>query len=115
MTFNQGDVVLIPFPYTDLTGFKQRPALIVSNKNLNNTNDRICCLITSRRQKEGIKILDKDISKGELVFQCWVKPHRLFAVSKNIIRKKLCTVEEQFQEKMFNEILSYLKITQKVK
>lgn len=30
--YDQRDIVLIPFPYSDLTGSKQRPALIVSNK-----------------------------------------------------------------------------------
>lgn len=30
--YEQRDIVLVPFPYSDLTGAKQRPALIVSNE-----------------------------------------------------------------------------------
>lgn len=31
MAFQRGDVVLIPFPYTDLTATKTRPALVISS------------------------------------------------------------------------------------
>jgi len=47
--FEQGNVILIPFPYSDLTGSKKRPALIISNSNLKG-EDKICCLITSNNQ-----------------------------------------------------------------
>lgn len=31
MAFQRGDVVLIPFPYTDLTATKTRPAIVISS------------------------------------------------------------------------------------
>jgi len=40
--YKQKDIVIIPFPYSDLTGSKQRPALIISNNKINKTQDRIC-------------------------------------------------------------------------
>ena len=32
MAFRRGDVVLIPFPYTDLSAAKTRPAVLVSSE-----------------------------------------------------------------------------------
>jgi len=39
--------VLVPFPFTDLTGRKQRPALVVSSVGMH-SEDVILCAITSR-------------------------------------------------------------------
>lgn len=48
-SFNQGDVVLVPFPFTDLTAVKQRPALILSPKRLNDVRtDLIVAAISSQ-------------------------------------------------------------------
>lgn len=49
ITFNKGDVILIPFPFTDLSATKQRPALIVSSDQFNNKhNDVIVMAISSQ-------------------------------------------------------------------
>ncbi|HYU19859.1 MAG TPA: type II toxin-antitoxin system PemK/MazF family toxin, partial [Chloroflexota bacterium] len=43
----RGDVVLVPFPFTDLTGQKRRPALVVSPDGFD-PEDLVLCAITSR-------------------------------------------------------------------
>ena len=50
MTANkQGQIVLIPFPFTDLTTTKQRPAVILSSDSYNQTHqDVILAAITSQ-------------------------------------------------------------------
>ena len=48
-TFRRGDVVLVPFPFTDLTGNSQRPALVISDDPYHQTTDDIIiALITGR-------------------------------------------------------------------
>ncbi|HET9477240.1 MAG TPA: type II toxin-antitoxin system PemK/MazF family toxin [Dehalococcoidia bacterium] len=44
----RGDVVLVPFPFSDLTAVKRRPALVVSTEAYNGaTGDAIIAQITS--------------------------------------------------------------------
>ncbi len=107
--YEQREIVLIPFPYSDLTGSKMRPALIVSNSLINTTEDRICCLITSNSPKDGIIIEKMDFEEGTLPFKSWIKPKRIFTIHEKIIRKKLCTVNEGFHAKVIDEVLRYLK------
>lgn len=49
--YEQKDIILVPFPYSDLTISKKRPALIISNKKINKMEDRICCLVTTSPTK----------------------------------------------------------------
>ena len=102
--YNQKEVVLIPFPYSDLTGSKQRPALIISNEKLNKSEDKISCLITSNEPSYGVLITKDCFLEGELPFKSWIKPHRLFTINTKIIKKKICTLSDNFHEKIVKSI-----------
>ena len=100
--FEQGDIILTPFPYSDLTGAKKRPALIISNNNLKG-DDKICCLITSNNPKDGILINEN------LPFKSWVKPHRIFTIDKRIIIKKVAKVDFDFLKQVKDRINSFIE------
>ena len=111
--YEQRDVVLLPFPYSDLTGAKLRPALIISNHTLNLGEDRICCLITSKETSDGISIQKRHFDEGSLPFHSWVKPHRIFTIHKDIIRKKLCTTSETFHQQVLDGINKHISVSRK--
>ncbi|MCA9360419.1 type II toxin-antitoxin system PemK/MazF family toxin [Candidatus Kaiserbacteria bacterium] len=48
--YKKGTVILVPFPFTDLSGNKVRPALIVSKKKAG--HDVIVVFITSKSKKK---------------------------------------------------------------
>ena len=48
--YKRGDIVLIPFPFSDQTTIKKRPAVIVTTNNYNNASlDIVIMVITSRQ------------------------------------------------------------------
>lgn len=108
MKYDQKDIVLIPFPYTDLTISKKRPALIISNKKINKMQDRICCLITSKIHKNDLLINKNAIDWGTLPFKSSVKPHRIFTINEKIILKKICSVSSDFHKKVVSKMNEYI-------
>jgi len=52
--FIRGDVVVIPFPFSDLTQAKRRPALVIADLE---GDDLILCKITSRLNKDRYAII----------------------------------------------------------
>jgi len=79
-----GEVVVIPFPQTDLKAGKRRPALVLVDLP---GDDVILCQITSRaRSDESSVALDAaDFERGKLNQPSFVRPQRLFTVDQHVI------------------------------
>lgn len=52
ITYKKWDIVLLPFPFTDLTAAKKRPGLIISPDEYNDKSDVIIAFITSKLDLE---------------------------------------------------------------
>lgn len=91
--FVKGDVVVIPFPFSDLSGNKRRPALVVATLP---GNDLILCQITSRnrRDKFTIPLSFTDFVSGSLPVESYIRPNRIFTADKTIIVRKAGTVKK---------------------
>jgi len=83
----KGDVVVVPFPFSDLTQAKRRPALVISTLE---GNDLILCQITSQSVKDNyaISLDDKDFETGGLKQSSNVRPNRIFTADIHIILYK---------------------------
>ncbi len=107
--YKQGDIIIIPFPYSDLTENKLRPALIISNSKLNKSEDRICCLITSKIHVNDIDIKKTDFESGNLPFKSAVRPHRIFTIHEGIIKKKLCSIKPALYDKVIERLIENIE------
>ena len=86
--FVKGDVVVVPFPFSDLTQAKRRPALVISKLE---GDDLILCQITSQTIKDNyaISIDDKDFAMGGLKQPSNVRPNRIFTADSHIVLYKV--------------------------
>ncbi len=107
--YNQREIILIPFPYSDLTFSKKRPALIISNNSIKNFEDLICVLVTSKIHKDDILIKKENIEKGSLPFKSAIKPHRIFTIDKRIIVKRICKIDKKLYKEVFDRINEFIR------
>jgi len=85
--FVKGDVVVLPFPFSDLSSSKNRPCLIIAELL---GIDIIVCEITSQsRDRDAIELKRKDFQKGSLNIDSWIKPNKLFTPEISMIKYKI--------------------------
>jgi len=103
----QRDIVFIPFPYTNLSKIKKRPALILSNKN---TFKSICCAITKNPNRKGIYIRNNDLYNGELKYNSTIIPDSIFTIDKSIVVKKVGTLNKDKTKEVINSVCKAIAI-----
>jgi mRNA interferase MazF len=79
-----GEVVVLPFPQSNLQAGKRRPALVVADLP---GDDLILCQITSRHRSDGFSmpLTAADFERGRLAVDSFIRPNRLFTVEQSVI------------------------------
>lgn len=91
--FVAGEVVVVPFPFSDLSKSKKRQALILATLT---GNDVILCQITSQMIKDtyAVPLDSTDLSEGQLKVSSNIRPNRIFTADSSIILYKLGILSE---------------------
>ncbi len=111
MIINQGDLVLLSYPFSNLEEKKLRPALIISHDLFNkNSSDCIMVPLTSIIKNEPYSILinQKDLEEGRLIKMSRIKVDRVFSVEKNLIRMKIGRVNKKIFEEVKKEFYALI-------
>ena len=89
-----GDVVIIPFPQTDLAPGKRRPALALVNLK---GEDVILCQITSKARFDGysISLVSQDFAAGGLPLDSFARPNRLFTISQSVVLRSVGRIKQE--------------------
>jgi mRNA interferase MazF len=89
-SYNRGDVVLVPFPFTDLSAQRQRPAVVLSGDRFHQSSqDVIIAAITSQRASLFTDYPLQDWQSAGLLGPSVVRVGKLLTVHQALIRKKL--------------------------
>lgn len=104
--YGKGDIIITPFPFTDWTNTKRRPALIIKT----HQEDAILLLITSKQQQEPhtSKITPQDFTQGKLHKTSYVKTNRIFTIDKKLIIKKAGTLNKQKTKEIQDKLITLL-------
>ena len=110
INYKKWEIVLVPFPFTNLTTNKKRPALIISPDKYNVEADVVIIFITSK--------LDLKYRIGDYKIKEWEnaglpKPSMIrmkFAtIDKTIIIKKLGSLSENDKNEFHKQLLDFFK------
>ncbi len=89
--FVKGDVVVAPFPFSDLSAAKKRPALVVATLT---GDDVILCQVTSQAVSDryAVPLADSDFASGGLRQASNIRPNRLFTAESSIVLYRAGTI-----------------------
>lgn len=106
--FVKGDIVVVPFPFSDLSNAKRRPALVVASLRY---NDLILCMITSQGTGDSYTtpISDPDFVSGSLNRNSYVKVNRIFTANEKIIAYKAGTLNISKVDEVIANLITLLR------
>jgi mRNA interferase MazF len=106
--FVKGNVVVIPFPFSDLSNIKKRPALVLADLP---GDDILLCQITSQSHNEGsaLTLTAAHFVSGSLPVSSFIRPTRIFTADKHIITRKAGTISHALMNSVTDCIISLLK------
>lgn len=107
VTPTNGSVVLIYFPFSDLSQSKLRPAVVLANAD---KNDWILCQITSKPYADlkSIKIDMDDFISGTLKVTSYARPGKLFTANNSIIISKVGDLKLEVFSNIINGVIKIL-------
>jgi len=102
-----GSVVLVPFPFSDLSNSKKRPAVVVASAG---RGDWILCQITSNPYSDlnSIPLDSKDFVHGGLQIRSYAKPAKLFTANESLIISEAGQLTVDALQSIRNQIITLL-------
>lgn len=109
MIYNQFDIVLVPFPFTDKSTTKKRPAIVLNNQNYQIKNNHlILAMITSAKNSNWESDLPiKELESTGLKTECVIR-YKIFSLDERIILKKIGKISENEQKQIKENLLKQL-------
>ena len=96
-------IILIRFPFSDLSRSKLRPALVLAKLN---QGDYICCQITSKRYASPLAITleHSDFVVGGLERASFIRPEKLFTANNSLIDREVGKIALQKRSEVSSTI-----------
>lgn len=107
MPFERGDLLLVPFPFTDLSAAKRRPVLLLTRPD--GYGDFIALPITSRlRVDHGVALTAADLATGVLPRASWVRTDRVVTLNVSLVVRSVARVSEPVVAAAVAQLCAYL-------
>jgi mRNA interferase MazF len=103
----RGDLLLVPFPFTDLSAAKRRPVLALTGSDA--YGDFIALPVTSRPQTEhGLPIAAADMVSGSLPAPSWIRTNRIVTLNSSLVVKSVGRVSDAVVTAAVAQLVAYI-------
>ena len=98
-----GDLVLIPFPFSDLSRAKLRPVLVISAAD--HFGDFIALAVTSKPGHfEAVALTQLDMREGILPKPSWIQTDKVFTLNNSLIERRVGGVQDTVLESVLRSL-----------
>ncbi len=92
--FKRGNLVLVPYPFTDLSASKRRPVLALTPPD--GFGDFIGLPVTSKGgHANSVAIAQADMAEGKLPAPSWIRTDRIVTLSKSLVVKGIGRIADR--------------------
>ncbi len=79
--YQAGEVVFLPFPFSDIAVSKKRPVIVLSDQD--SVGDFVCAAVTSSTEEIGDRVVlaQSDFVQGTLPKKSWVRVSKVYTVN----------------------------------
>ncbi len=108
-SFTVGDVVLVRFPFSDLSGSKLRPVVVLASSG---RGDWVLCQVTSKAYADSnaIFVPSDSFSSGTLDRDSYIRPGKLFTANEAIMVKKVASLNAQKIDELQSSVTRLLNL-----
>ena len=103
-----GSVVLVPFPFSDLSQSKRRPAVVLAAAE---RGDWILCQVTSKSYADvrAVELTDNDFSQGSLKLISYARPAKLFTAHESLFVSEVGVLHSKALKRITDEGVSVIQ------
>lgn len=103
-----GAVVLVRFPFSDLSETKLRPAVVLADVG---RGDALLCQVTSKPYGDSVAVTLKeaDFVSGSLSLTSYARPGKLFTASSELITAEVGTLKPEALTQIVNAVVTVLR------
>ena len=105
-----GAIVMVPFPFSDLSRTKLRPAVVLADAG---RGDWVLCQITSNPYADprAVQLDVTDFASGSLQVTSYARPGKLFTANSSLIASEIGTLSTATFERVLQAIIALLQPT----
>jgi mRNA interferase MazF len=103
-----GAVVLVPFPFSDLSQAKLRPAIVLASAG---RGDWILCQVTSNPYGDtrAIPLVEASFSAGSLRSESHARPGKLFTASRDLMVAQVGSLRPEAHDEIVEAVVAVLR------